>query len=49
MSLAAGVGQTVAAGPLLLALLLALAAGALSIFSPAACHSCPATCPTWPG
>ncbi|KAF5990674.1 cytochrome c biogenesis CcdA family protein [Streptomyces sp. WAC00263] len=34
MSLAAGVGETVAAGPLLLALLLALAAGALSFFSP---------------
>ncbi|MFF5757439.1 cytochrome c biogenesis CcdA family protein [Streptomyces longwoodensis] len=34
MTLAAGVGETVLAGPLVLALLLALAAGALSFFSP---------------
>lgn len=34
MTLAAGVGQTVMAGPLALALVLALAAGALSFFSP---------------
>ena len=34
MTLAAGVGDTVLAGPLVLALLLALAAGALSFFSP---------------
>ncbi|MFK4547159.1 cytochrome c-type biogenesis protein [Streptomyces tendae] len=34
MTLAAGIGETVTAGPLLLALLLALAAGLLSFFSP---------------
>lgn len=34
MNLAAGVGETVMTGPLLIALLLALAAGALSFFSP---------------
>lgn len=49
MTVAAAVGETVLAGPLVLALLLALAAGALSFFSPCCLPWSRGTCRTSPG